>query len=47
MGVAEPRSLALQFVSNLQGMSLVANTLNEPGIVDEMTKQTQAWIESL
>jgi len=40
-------ALALQFVSNLQGMSLIANTLKDPAVVDLMVSRTREWIESL
>ncbi len=47
MGVSEPEAHGLQFVSNLQGMSLVANTLQDVEIIDIMVERTRSWIESL
>jgi len=47
MGQADYRQLGLQFVSNLQGMSLIANALNDPGVVDQMVERTRAWLASL
>jgi AcrR family transcriptional regulator len=47
MGKTHARSLGLKFVSQLQGMSLVANTLNDPGIITDMVEQIRQWIESL
>ena len=47
MGQADYKQLGLQFVSNLQGMSLIANALNDPGVVDQMVGRTRAWLASL
>ena len=47
MGRVDSRQLGLQFVSNLQGMSLIANALNDPRVVDQMIERTRDWIESL
>ena len=47
MGQANYKQLGLQFVSNLQGMSLIANALNDPGVVDQMVERARAWIVSL
>ena len=47
MGQADYRQLGLQFVSNLQGMSLIANALNDPGVVDQMVERTRTWLEPL
>lgn len=41
------RLMGLQFVSNLQGMSLISNSLDDPAVVDQMTDRTREWIESL
>ena len=47
MGKPDAEELGLQFVSNLQGMSLIANALDDPGVVDRMVQRTRSWIESL
>jgi AcrR family transcriptional regulator len=47
MGQADYKQLGLQFVSNLQGMSLIANALDDPAVVDQMVERTRAWIASL
>ncbi len=47
MGVPGPETHGLQFVSNLQGMSLVANTLQDVEIIDIMVERTRSWINSL
>ncbi len=47
MGRPDYRQLALQFVSNLQGMSLIANTLKDPSVVEQMVARTRSWIRSL
>lgn len=47
MGKTNARALGLQFVSLLQGMSLVANTLNDPNIVTDMIEQIRHWLNSL
>jgi len=47
MGRTDADALALQLISNLQGMSLVANALKDPGVVDKMVKRTKDWLQSL
>jgi TetR/AcrR family transcriptional repressor of nem operon len=47
MGKTNARSLGLRFVSQLQGMSLVANTLEDPQVITDMVEQTRQWIETL
>ncbi len=47
MGKADAEALTLQLISNLQGMSLVANALKDPGVVDTMVKRTKDWLQSL
>jgi len=39
--------LGLQFICNLQGMSLVANTLQQTEAIDIMVARTRKWIESI
>ncbi len=47
MGKADAPLLGLQFVSNLQGMSLIANTLGDRSVVTKMVELTRNWIDSL
>jgi len=47
MGRSDYQALGLQFVSNLQGMTLISNTLDDPGIIDQMVVRTREWILSL
>lgn len=47
LGNRDAHALALQFVSNLQGMSLIANTLGEPTVVTTMVSRTRAWLETV
>ena len=47
MGRADAEDLGLQFVSNLQGMSLVANTLGDPDVVTRMVARTREWLDTL
>ncbi|MFQ5643837.1 MAG: TetR/AcrR family transcriptional regulator [Thiogranum sp.] len=47
MGRPDADTLALQLVSNLQGMSLIANALKDPEVVEKMVSRTRDWIESL
>lgn len=47
MNKPDAEALALQMVTNLQGMSLIANALKDPGVVDKMVNRTRGWIESL
>ena len=46
MGVADPEASALQFVCNLQGMSLVANTLKQGDVIDTIVERTRDWLQS-
>jgi hypothetical protein len=47
MGKADAHDLGLQFVSNLQGMSLMANTLGDPEVVTRMVERTRQWLDTL
>lgn len=47
MGKPDADALALQLISSLQGMSLVANALNDPSVVDKMISRTSDWLNSL
>ena len=47
MGKAEAPQLGLQFVSSLQGMSLVANALGDRTVVTQMVERTRNWIDKL
>ena len=47
MGKADAHDLGLQFVSNLQGMSLMANTLGDPEVITRMVERTRRWLDTL
>jgi TetR/AcrR family transcriptional repressor of nem operon len=47
MGRPDAPALALQFVSNLQGMSLIANALDDADVVTTLTAQSRRWVEAL
>ena len=47
MGRPDAETLALQLVSNLQGMSLVANALDDPSVIDRVVAHSRAWLQSL
>ena len=47
MGKTDADQLALQMVTNLQGMSWIANALNDPAVVDQMVERTRNWITGL
>jgi len=47
MGKPGARALALQLVSNLQGMSLIANALRDPDVVKTMVNRTRDWLDTL
>lgn len=47
MDKPDASALGLQFVSNLQGMSLIANTLGDPTVITRMVERTRQWIEAL
>lgn len=38
---------ALEFVTSLQGMSLVANALSDPGVIDQTVGRLRRWIVDL
>lgn len=47
MGKPDAAALALQFVSDLQGMSLIANALDDANVVAVLTARSRHWIETL
>jgi len=47
MGQSDARGLALQFTSNMQGMSLISNVLSDPEVVDSMVARTREWLQAL
>lgn len=47
LGNSDPEALALEFVTRLQGMSLVANALNDPSVIDQTVARLRAWITTL
>lgn len=47
MEAPDPEALGLQFICNLQGMSLVANTLHQAEAIDTMVERTRIWIQSI
>ena len=47
MGQPDAHALALQFTSDMQGMSLISNVLNDPDVVDCMVSRTRQWLQAL
>jgi len=47
MGKPGADELALQLISTLQGMSLVANATRDPSVVDKIVSRTRRWLQSL
>ncbi|MEV4812971.1 TetR/AcrR family transcriptional regulator [Micromonospora avicenniae] len=47
MGLPEPDGLALTLVGAYQGMSLLANALREPRVMDREGARLLAWLDSL
>lgn len=47
MGCADADELALQFAAALQGMSLLAHTLDNTEVIDILTRRLRAWIEGV
>jgi TetR/AcrR family transcriptional regulator, transcriptional repressor for nem operon len=47
MGRADAALLGLQFVSSLQGMSLIANALGDRTVVSDTVERTRNWIDTL
>ncbi|MFI6901633.1 TetR/AcrR family transcriptional regulator [Nonomuraea sp. NPDC050394] len=47
LGLPEPDGLALTLVGGYQGMSLLANALREPGVMDREGARLLTWLDSL
>ncbi|GAB2827808.1 TetR/AcrR family transcriptional regulator [Actinocorallia aurea] len=47
MGLPDPDGLALTLVSSYQGMSLLANALRDPGVMEREGARLIAWLDSL
>lgn len=47
MGHENARALAMELVTNLQGISLMANSLSDPQIVTQQIRRLQDWLEKL
>lgn len=47
LGKPDAEALGLQLVTSLQGMSLVANALDDPAVIDRVISRTREWIQSL
>lgn len=47
LGKDNAAALALQFLGNLQGMSLVANALHDPSVIRTLVEQNRSWLETL
>jgi TetR/AcrR family transcriptional repressor of nem operon len=47
MGRSDAALLGLQFVSDLQGMSLIANALGDRSVVIKMVERIRNWIDGL
>ena len=43
----DAEDLALHFISSLQGMSLLANALGDPTVVDKEVAQLKRWVDRL
>jgi len=44
---ADARGLAVQLLSSTQGVSVLAHTFNDPGMIIAEAKRLQEWIRSL
>jgi TetR/AcrR family transcriptional regulator, transcriptional repressor for nem operon len=47
LGQPEPDGLALTLVGAYQGMSLLANALRDPGVMEREGTRLLAWLDSL
>jgi len=47
LGSEDAQAEALTFVTSLQGMSLVANALKDPGVIDQTVSGLRSWIARL
>lgn len=47
MGQSEPGALAIHLIASLQGVSLLASTLGDTGVIDREVKRLREWIQNL
>ena len=47
MGKDDAMALGLQIITTLQGASLVANTLKDPGVVEGQVQRLKAWLRNI
>ena len=47
MELENPRALAMELVTNLQGVSLMANSLSDPQIVTQQIRRLKDWLDNV
>jgi TetR/AcrR family transcriptional repressor of nem operon len=47
MGLSECRELAVSLLASYQGISLIANTLHDPGVFTREIRRLQHWVDGL
>jgi len=47
MGYENKRALAMELVTNLQGVSLLANSLSDADIVTQQITRLKGWLDNL
>jgi AcrR family transcriptional regulator len=47
LGKTNAEELGLQFITILQGISLVAQVLNNPNLISQQVRQTRTWLQTL
>jgi TetR/AcrR family transcriptional regulator, transcriptional repressor for nem operon len=47
MGLPECRELAISLLASYQGISLIANTLHDPGVFTREIRRLQQWVDGL
>ena len=47
MGLSECRQLAVSLLASYQGISLIANTLHDPGVFTQEIRRLQQWVDGL
>jgi hypothetical protein len=46
MGRVDAQELGVWLIGSVQGVTLMANALRDPGVVDRQISQLKAWIQA-
>lgn len=47
LGCSDPEPLGRYFIATLQGASLLANSLNQPAVIEEQAQQLTQWLSAV